>query len=502
MAKFELTPSQAAIGKRLASVLAIGAGITYSALTIDALAHQDPMHPGFASLCDNANHEALPVGNTSHPGLIPKSLIRQLFASDNRSWSEDAATFSKDRGYYISADRLEAVNANMVSLSRTGAVSDTINASGAICFNLPGPIVWGQIEQTTSATEQQIADSNAISLNKLWSLNSGLPHLATYIAPKGSILEVGTQQLNNKGFYSQPTDTTLVYDRLNGPDINTVYHNNQKLRDQVIMANAAAEGNGKALTEGSLGYFTFNQTPYDKKHHLSTAKILKAYANYYQQLANGEQGNATNPNSPRPYNLNEHQQRLINGLKISESDRKFIANMTDAVMSRVNQGDLINPEAVIAQAILESGFGQSQLSRYNNVFGIKAGTGWKGRTVVMPTQEQSNEGQYYTIYDTFRVYDSLGQAVEDYDMVIGNGLNHGLTQATALACRRNPSKYLDALQYEVNNKCQITGPAQPDTTKASYSTDHNYVSSVLNIIKDYKLTAIIHAGLRSQPKIS
>lgn len=59
---------------------------------------------------------------------------------------------------------------------------------------------------------------------------------------------------------------------------------------------------------------------------------------------------------------------------------------------------------IIAQAILESGWGESKLaSVYHNYFGLKCGTKWKGRSVNMKTQEEYSPGTKTTITDNFRV---------------------------------------------------------------------------------------------------
>jgi flagellum-specific peptidoglycan hydrolase FlgJ len=54
---------------------------------------------------------------------------------------------------------------------------------------------------------------------------------------------------------------------------------------------------------------------------------------------------------------------------------------------------------VCAQAALESGWGNSGLTvKANNLFGIKAGKSWTGRTLDLPTKEWSkSKGWYRTV---------------------------------------------------------------------------------------------------------
>ena len=79
------------------------------------------------------------------------------------------------------------------------------------------------------------------------------------------------------------------------------------------------------------------------------------------------------------------------------------------------------PSLTLAQAICESGWGESSLSaNYNNFFGIKAGTDWKGKTVVMNTGEQNPDGSTYRVNATFRAYDDLEGSIEDHAKLLTN----------------------------------------------------------------------------------
>ena len=58
----------------------------------------------------------------------------------------------------------------------------------------------------------------------------------------------------------------------------------------------------------------------------------------------------------------------------------------------------------LAQAALESGWGESKLAKQGlNFGGIKAGKAWKGKVLTFKTQEEV-KGQLVTITDTFRAY--------------------------------------------------------------------------------------------------
>lgn len=99
----------------------------------------------------------------------------------------------------------------------------------------------------------------------------------------------------------------------------------------------------------------------------------------------------------------------------------------------------ILPSITTAQAILESGWGQSSLTKNsNNVFGIKADSRWSGEKVQVSTSENYND----KIVAAFRVYNSIDESINDHGKFLfensryrENGLfdaHHYTTQAQAL----------------------------------------------------------------------
>jgi len=121
------------------------------------------------------------------------------------------------------------------------------------------------------------------------------------------------------------------------------------------------------------------------------------------------------------------------------------------------------PSVIVAQCAIETGWGTSSLSaKYNNYFGIKAGTQWQGDTVNMSTLEYFDK--YETIQSNFRVYNNADHSFRDYVALI-TGLD----------------RYRAALKAE-------TPEAQIKAIKAAgYATDPEYVSKVISIIDSYSL---------------
>jgi flagellar protein FlgJ len=79
-------------------------------------------------------------------------------------------------------------------------------------------------------------------------------------------------------------------------------------------------------------------------------------------------------------------------------------------------------ELILAQAALETGWGQYQIvtpegQNSHNLFGIKAGSQWQGPTTEVTTHEHI-EGQRVRLRDRFRVYESFEAAFTDYASLI------------------------------------------------------------------------------------
>jgi len=86
---------------------------------------------------------------------------------------------------------------------------------------------------------------------------------------------------------------------------------------------------------------------------------------------------------------------------------------------------------MVGQAALETGWGRQAIrgadgADSHNLFGIKAGAGWKGRTVDIVTTEYVN-GQPVKQVDSFRAYDSYADAFRDYaNLLRGNARYQGV----------------------------------------------------------------------------
>ena len=97
-------------------------------------------------------------------------------------------------------------------------------------------------------------------------------------------------------------------------------------------------------------------------------------------------------------------------LKEDSKYTKFIEEIKDEAIKNYKEYKIL-PSITIAQAILESSWGESDLAQiYNNQFGIKADSSWKGEYVTLETFE------FYDtkIEDKFRVYSNKNQSIKDH----------------------------------------------------------------------------------------
>lgn len=102
-------------------------------------------------------------------------------------------------------------------------------------------------------------------------------------------------------------------------------------------------------------------------------------------------------------------------MALSKAQITFAHKFYNAVKVIAPKYNLVCPEAITAQACIESRYGDSKLSKnYHNYFGMKCGSRWTGKSVNMNTKEEYKAGVTTNIKANFRAYDTLEQGVEGY----------------------------------------------------------------------------------------
>lgn len=125
---------------------------------------------------------------------------------------------------------------------------------------------------------------------------------------------------------------------------------------------------------------------------------------------------------------------------------------------------------MIAQAILESGSGQSRLSQspYYNLFGIKGS--YEGKNITFKTQEDDGAGTLSTIEATFRQYPDHEASLNDYARLLKEGL------------AEDPDFYKGAWRSETASYKEATA-----FLTGRYATDTQYDTKLNALIDAYEL---------------
>ena len=158
--------------------------------------------------------------------------------------------------------------------------------------------------------------------------------------------------------------------------------------------------------------------------------------------------------------------------------QQFLEKISSIVVAENNKrGKPLFASVVIAQAICESAWGQSQLMmKANAVFGIKCGKSWKGKYYNAKTKECYDGKNYISITDNFRAYSSLEESVKDYFDLI---------------CKS--SRYRNALLAESPRACIQA------IKNGGYATSPSYVTTIMSIINSNNLTKYDNLKIENKP---
>lgn len=143
----------------------------------------------------------------------------------------------------------------------------------------------------------------------------------------------------------------------------------------------------------------------------------------------------------------------------------FIQKVAEKVSKYAYLYGIVVHSPIIAQAIIESGWGKSGLaSKYHNYFGLKCGSSWKGGSVNMATKEEYKPGVITNIRDNFRTYEDFDDGIRGYFEFINTSRYANLKGV------KSPEEYVRRLKAD------------------GYATSSKYVDNVMRVIRDNKLT--------------
>ncbi|GHF80249.1 flagellar assembly peptidoglycan hydrolase FlgJ [Thalassotalea marina] len=184
----------------------------------------------------------------------------------------------------------------------------------------------------------------------------------------------------------------------------------------------------------------------------------------------------------RQFNMPKYRQNTdFSIMKLGESDTEARVQFNepkDFVTALAEPAKLVEKklkvpyQVVIAQAALETGWGQKIIEQPNgqsshNLFNIKADRRWDGDKTMKETLEYE-QGSMVKKREPFRVYKNMMESVNDYINFLSNS-----------------DRYKDALDKSSNVEHFLQG-----LQKAGYATDPNYAKKIMGTLS--KVTSILN----------
>lgn len=146
-----------------------------------------------------------------------------------------------------------------------------------------------------------------------------------------------------------------------------------------------------------------------------------------------------------------------------------LAEWTATMMAASEKTALLlgtSPQAIVAQAALESGWGAAAIG--HNLFGIKADASWPGARRLVWTREVV-DGKAVMIEDWFRDYDSFADSIADHFAFLRDNKRYEAAGVFDPDRTRTDIEYFEALK------------------RAGYATDPNYVDSLTAMLKSVQM---------------
>ena len=162
----------------------------------------------------------------------------------------------------------------------------------------------------------------------------------------------------------------------------------------------------------------------------------------------------------------------------SMSTKEFI-NTIGPIAQKDAEKSGVMASVTMAQAILESGWGKSDLAQNaNNLFGMKTslsgntwkGSAWDGKSkYVKKTAEYDKNNKKYYIKASFRKYPSVEKSIADHSAYLTNAMNGSSLRYKGLKGTKSYKKQLKIIK------------------SGGYATSQTYVKDLCDVIERYDL---------------
>lgn len=223
--------------------------------------------------------------------------------------------------------------------------------------------------------------------------------------------------------------------------------------DQQIAQQMTA-GKGLGLAEEMVKQLSAQQPP-DENAGQVPMKFDRQTVTSYQNAALTQMVRKALPKAPDGSDV-----------PLSGDSKDFLAQLSLPARLASEQSGIPH-HLILAQAALESGWGQRQIRQQNgepsfNLFGIKASASWKGKVTEITTTEFEN-GEAKKVKAKFRVYSSYLEALSDYVGLLTRNPRYAAVTSAATA-----EQGAQALQ------------------NAGYATDPQYARKLTGMIQQLK----------------
>lgn len=243
---------------------------------------------------------------------------------------------------------------------------------------------------------------------------------------------------------------TLPKDGMFSSDQTRLY---TSMYDQQIAQQMTA-GKGLGLAEEMVKQLSAQQSP-DENAGQVPMKFDRQTVTSYQNAALTQMVRKALPKAPDGSDV-----------PLSGDSKDFLAQLSLPARLASEQSGIPH-HLILAQAALESGWGQRQIRQQNgepsfNLFGVKASAGWKGKVTEITTTEFEN-GEAKKVKAKFRVYSSYLEALSDYVGLLTRNPRYAAVTSAATA-----EQGAQALQ------------------NAGYATDPQYARKLTGMIQQLK----------------
>ena len=256
-----------------------------------------------------------------------------------------------------------------------------------------------------------------------------------------------------------------------------------------VYSNTASSGGSTTTTTTKL--YRIRKTWADAKSQLGAYQILDnakqncpagySVFDWNGKVVNTPSTSTTTPNKPveenKPTTPTTPEPEVPNISPLEGMDHDaFIAYVGNIAREDMKASGIL-ASVVIAQAILESGWGQSELSlKANNLFGMKANLSgntwdscWDGDIYAKKSPEDDGKGNITQVLSDFRAYDNPKLSIMDHSDYFCGAMNG------------NKLRY-EGLMGETDYKTAVQ-----IIKDGGYATDSKYVDKLCNLIEEYNL---------------